>query len=134
MKCVKNPSKFIKVRKKIVKIMLQSCFWIHSISQVFQHFTFFETANSKKNRENYLSRTAKTILLTPQALNIVCTFSAVNPATVTLLICKIWSPNLRPPMEAGLPLATKATKMPLSIALTRKPTLPSPSLHNTTCK
>lgn len=90
------------------------------------------TKFKRRNGLIYLSRTAKTMLLTPAFLNKVWTFSAVYPAIVSLLICRIWSPNFIPPKAAGLPLETKDTKMPLSIDWTLKPTFPSLSLHSTT--
>ena len=113
-----------------ISLVSPSCQWTHSWLRNF---------NKKGLRQvlfcivrPHLSLTAKQMLLTPAFLKILWTFCSSRPAMFSPLICRIWSPKRRPPMAAGLPLVTKATKTPLSIDLTRRPTLPSLSLHKIT--
>eukprot|EP00053_Salpingoeca_punica_P017468 m.168337 g.168337 ORF g.168337 m.168337 type:complete len:308 (+) comp17213_c0_seq3:1315-2238(+) len=81
-------------------------------------------------RSNGRSRTIKETL--PAALRrAFMDLSEVHPATVAPLICRIWSPKRKPARAAGLPAQTKATKTPLSTALSATPSLPSAPFSRT---
>uniref|UniRef100_A0A2M4CBU4 Putative secreted protein n=1 Tax=Anopheles marajoara TaxID=58244 RepID=A0A2M4CBU4_9DIPT len=57
------------------------------------------------------------------------TSSSEKPATRVPLICRIWSPNRRPAIAAGLSFTTTQTNTPLLTACARRPTFLSAPLH-----
>ena len=72
---------------------------------------------------NGLSLTASLIPLTGPLLIMEWTLSVEYPATFSPSICRIWSPNLKPTIEAGDPADTKTTNTPLLTEATFSPTL-----------
>lgn len=69
------------------------------------------------------------MLFLPEVWNILWILSTDKPYAKFPFNWRIWSPNLRPAMAAGLSLTTTLTNIPLSIDCTLKPIFPCASLH-----